>query len=217
MMTTRLVIVRHGQTVANTNQLLHGWTDLPLDPVGESQARRVAARLAAEIRPDAILSSPLMRARSTAQAIAEAHALWVHEMVGLKEMNFGDLEGCSLSGLLADYPEIAAQAFDPFNNTLQWPNGDHVGDFHRRSVETFAEIASEHSGRTVVVVSHGGVIGSYLSQLTGHPPNDWQSYNLSNCGISIVESCTNGTTIVARNDCSHLDLAPLPFDESLPR
>jgi broad specificity phosphatase PhoE len=209
---TKLVIVRHGQTAANTGRLLHGWTDLPLDDTGMEQARRVSARLAVEIHPDIILSSPLMRARMTAQTISDAFGIPVIERAELKEMHFGDLEGFTIQRLKEEHPDIAARALDPIDSTLVWPNGDDVPAFHRRITTTFYGIADEFAGQTAIVVSHNGVIGSYLSQLIGHPPNDWQSYKLTNCGISIVEVANGFGTILVRNDCTHLDRALTPFE-----
>ena len=209
---TRLVIVRHGQTAANTGRLLHGWTDLPLDDTGVEQAQRVSARLALEVQPDVILSSPLLRAQMTARAISNAFGLPVSQRAELKEMHFGDLEGFPIQRLHEEYPEIAARALDPLDSNLVWPNGDDVAAFHRRTAATFFSIAEEFSGQTVIVVSHNGVIGSYLSQLNGHPPTDWRSYKLTNCGISIVEVANGLGTIVVRNDCTHLDRALTPFE-----
>ena len=209
---TRLVIVRHGQTAANTGRLLHGWTDLPLDDMGMQQAQRVSARLATEVQPDVILSSPLLRARMTAGAVSDAFGLPVIEREELKEMHFGDLEGFTIQRLQEEHPEIAAQALDPLESTLVWPNGDDVRAFHRRTAKTFHAFADEFAGQTAIIVSHNGVIGSYLSQLIGHPPNDWRSYKLTNCGISIVEVVDGAGTILVRNDCTHLDHALTPFE-----
>jgi probable phosphoglycerate mutase len=76
---TRLVIVRHGQTAANTGRLLHGWSDLPLDETGRRQATLVAHRIANEIEARALISSPLTRARATAAAISDLTGLDIEE------------------------------------------------------------------------------------------------------------------------------------------
>ena len=212
---TRLVIVRHGQTGANAAQLLHGMTNHPLDQIGRDQARRVAARLATETPADAVLSSPLLRALETARIIANEYALEVRERNELVEMNFGDLEGYTMQQLLAEYPNIASLALDPANTTLTWPNGDNVAEFHRRSRQTFSGIANEFQGQTVIIVSHNGLIGSYLSWVVGLPQNDWQAYRLTNCGISIVDVSAERADLVVRDDCAHLDVAIEPFDPQL--
>jgi probable phosphoglycerate mutase len=211
---TRLVIVRHGQTAANTARLLHGLTDLPLDETGERQAQLVARRIANEIEADALISSPLARARATAAAISIQTGLQVQERPELREMHFGDLEGYTVERLLAEHPEIAAQTLDPHNTSLRWPNGDHIHDFYLRTSETFAAIASEHPGKTVVVVAHGGVIGGFLRRVSGHPLNAWQSFGLRNCALSIVEFSGSSPKIVVANDCAHLDDVVVVVEEA---
>lgn len=203
--TTRLVIVRHGQTAANTAKLLHGLTDLPLDETGERQAQRIAKRIANEIDAHALISSPLARARATAGAISNMTGLDVQERAELREMHFGDLEGYTVERLQLEHPEIAAQTLDPHNTTLRWPNGDDVHTFYHRTSATFAAIAEEHARKTVVVVAHGGVIGGYLRMIAGQPLNAWQSFGLRNCALSIVEVSGGTPRIVVANDCSHLD------------
>lgn len=204
--TSRLVIVRHGQTAANTGRLLHGLTDLPLDETGERQAQQVAHRIANEIEAHALISSPLARARATAMAISSLTGLSIDERPELREMHFGDLEGLPIDRLQLDHPEIASQAMDPHNLTLQWPNGDHIAEFYRRSRETFASIAAEHNGKTVVVVAHGGVIGGYLRAVAGEPLNAWQSFGLRNCALSIVDITNGVPRVTVSNDCAHLDV-----------
>ncbi|MCA9859787.1 MAG: histidine phosphatase family protein [Thermomicrobiales bacterium] len=200
-----MVIVRHGQTAANAARRLQGLIDLPLDETGERQAQLVAQRISREIAADALISSPLIRARTTALAISSVTGLDIQERANLKEMHFGDLEGLTVDEFSAQYPELAERAFDPHNLTLQWPNGDHIAEFYQRSHDAFTSIAEEHQSQTVVVVAHGGLIGSYLRAVAGEPLNGWRTYGLRNCGISIVEVANGVPTIVIANDCAHLD------------
>lgn len=202
---TRLVIVRHGQTAANTGRLLHGWSDLPLDDTGRRQAMLVAHRIAREIEARALISSPLARARATAAAISDLTGLEIQERSELREMHFGDLEGLPVDRLTLDHPEIAAQAFDPHNLTLRWPNGDHIAEFYQRCRDAFTSIAAEHAHETVVVVAHGGVIGGYLRAVAGEPLNAWQTFGLRNCALSIVDVAGGVPNVVVSNDCAHLD------------
>ncbi len=203
--TTRLVIVRHGQTAANSAKLLHGWTDLPLDETGERQAQLVARRIVSEIEAHAVISSPLARARATAGAISNLTGLNVQELPELREMHFGDLEGYTVERLQLEHPEIAAQTLDPHNTTLRWPNGDHIHEFYLRTAETFGAIAEEYVERTVIVVAHGGVIGGYLRLISGQPFNAWQTFGLRNCAMSIVDVANGNAQVVVANDCAHLD------------
>ncbi len=202
---TRLVLVRHGQTSANFSRLLCGSTDLPLDEVGERQASLVARRIATEMNVDALVSSPMTRARATAAPIAHLTGLPIEEALDLREVHFGDLEGLTVEHLETNHPEIARMMLDPHDTNLHWPNGDHMQEFYARTQRAFAQIALTHECRTVVVVAHGAVIGGYLRFATGAPINAWRTLGVRNCSISLVDMHDGKPSVVVANDCAHLD------------
>src|SRR5690606_21038559 len=101
---TELYLVRHGQTSANVNHLLVGATDIPLDPLGERQAHQVGKRFS-NIPVDAVLTSPLQRARRTAEAIAHTTGHNPQVVPGLSEIDFGRMEGLTIEQVLAQFPE----------------------------------------------------------------------------------------------------------------
>jgi broad specificity phosphatase PhoE len=201
---SRLVLVRHGQTSGNADQLLHGRTDLPLNQVGVQQAQLAARRIRERFEIDAIVSSPLQRASATASIIGRTFGIQHEHDDDLQEMDFGDLEGISVNRFLADHPELAAKAFDPANRDLVWPNGESRTGFDRRVARAFTELSRRHNNHTVVVVSHGGVLGSLLAQVQG-APNDWQRLRLANCALSWIDVVADGTVVHMVNDCDHLD------------
>lgn len=201
----RLVLVRHGQTAGNADRLLHGRTDHPLNDTGLLQAERAAARIHEGFEIDAIVSSPLRRASTTAEIIGRSFGIQHVYDDDLQEMDFGDFEGMSVEQFLADHPELAAKAFDPSDQDLAWPNGESRSGFHQRVAKAFTRLSRSYDHCTVVVVAHGGVLGSYLAQVQGGSPNDWQAYRLPNCAISWIEIVKDGTIVHAFNDCDHLD------------
>lgn len=201
---TRLVLVRHGQTSANTARLLSGSTDLPLDATGERQAHLVAQRVANEIDAQALVSSPLARARLTAVVISMRTGLTIQESPDLREIHFGDFEGLTVAQVADSHPHIALQMLDPYNTALRWPNGDHMYEFYQRTQSAFAAIAETHSGSTVVVVAHGAVIGGYLRHVSGQPINAWRTFSLRNCSLSFVDIIDGVPRMVSVNDCDHL-------------
>jgi broad specificity phosphatase PhoE len=213
---TTLYLVRHGRTVGNALRQLHGATDLPLDAFGQRQAERIADRLAAEVRADALLTSPLHRARTTAAIIGRRVDLTPEVVPGLIEMNFGDLEGLTLEQFAIEYPELAARAMDFEDDDLAWPNGESRRQFHTRVRETFQAILSRFANHSVIVVAHGGVLGSLLAQVEGNSPNNWLAYQLANCGLTHVDFRARHTVIHFMNDCVHLDALGDPDREDAP-
>ncbi|HEY7034293.1 MAG TPA: histidine phosphatase family protein [Thermomicrobiales bacterium] len=203
---TTLYLVRHGRTNGNALRQLHGATDLPLDPLGLRQAERIADRLALEVRADALLTSPLARAYTTAEIIGRKMDLVPTIVPNLVEMNFGDLEGMTLEAVAENYPELALQALDIDDEELVWPNGESRRQFHTRVRDAFREILTNHTNRKVVVVAHGGVLGSLLAQIEGRSPNDWRAYQLANCSLTHVDFLARHTVVHFMNDSIHLDL-----------
>src|SRR5829696_692769 len=92
---TSLYLVRHGRTLGNVQRVLVGSTDIPLDGLGVQQAHLVGERLAAAVQADVLLSSPLQRARVTAEIIGSKMDLTPRIRPNLTEWNFGAAEGLS--------------------------------------------------------------------------------------------------------------------------
>jgi broad specificity phosphatase PhoE len=202
---TTLYLVRHGRTSGNVLKQLIGATDIPLDDIGLRQAERIADRLALGTQADVIVTSPLIRARATAEIIGRKLGLEPVIAPGLVEMNFGDLEGLTLDIVAERYPELAVRALNIDDHELAWPNGDSRVGFHERVLNTFLEILREYSRHSVIVVAHGGVLGSFLAQVEGNPPNNWQAYQLANCGLSHIDFRAQHTAVHFKNDCGHLE------------
>src|SRR5690348_5687009 len=102
---THLYLIRHGRTAWNNQDRLQGWADEPLDAVGQAQA----AALAAWLRPvaiDAIYSSPLRRARETAEIVAQPHGLAVQLDDRLRERHVGDWTGLTLDEARTQTPAL---------------------------------------------------------------------------------------------------------------
>ena len=154
--TTTLLLIRHGETAWNAEHRIQGRLDVPLSTTGIWQARRLAERLAGEAI-DAIVSSDLARAWMTGAPLAQASGLPMRAEPRLRERVFGLFEGKTLDEIAAAHPaEFAAwRARD-----VDWriPGGESGTEFIGRVMEAMQEIAAAHAGRTVAVVTHGGVL-----------------------------------------------------------
>jgi len=145
-------LVRHGQTPWNAQGRLAGWTDLPLSPVGQAQARQLGEWLRQE-RFSRVVASDLRRAVETARlAYGEPEErLW-----GLREIDFGRLEGLAWTEL----PEEHKQALLRFDG-FRAPGGESVAEFRTR---VYAALSALPEGR-VLVFTHGGVLRLVLREL----------------------------------------------------
>lgn len=193
--TTRLLLVRHGETAANVAGRMQGRGDDPLTERGLGQTRAVADRLQRESLPiEAIYSSPLLRARHTADRIGARLGLPIRLRDGLQELNIGALENASAGELAAATPK---------NIDEPYPGGESTREFVERIVGALSGITSAHPGGSVVAVSHGGVIATALAVFASGTGYAWRDYLSDNCAVSIVEFAA-GPAIVAVNDCAHL-------------
>src|SRR6185437_8959434 len=154
MQTTEIVLVRHGETQSNLEQLLHGRTDVPLTPLGEWQAQRVAQRIAELGTFDLLLSSPLSRARSTAEQISRQIGLETIYLDDLTELHFGDFEGYTLMQLQDSHPELFLRALDFTDFELRFPNGESRREFHERVKRVFDEVLEQYAGKRLIIVTH---------------------------------------------------------------
>lgn len=202
---TELFLVRHGRTLGNVQRVLVGSTDIPLDDLGVQQAELVGQRLAGAIHADVLLSSPLQRAQVTARAIGDKMGLTSILRPNLAEWNFGDAEGMSLEVLAGQYPQIAVRFTDLEDFEVGWPNGETRREFHDRVYNEFMEILAAYERHTLIVVAHGGVFGSLLSQIQGNHPNDWAQYAIHNCSVTHLEVSVDDTAIHLMNDIEHLN------------
>lgn len=148
----RLLIIRHGQSTWNAAHRWQGAADPPLSPLGEAQAREAAEALTAE-GLEQVVTSPLRRARRTAELIAEVLGLdEPHVVPELAERDVGEWTGLTRAEIEARWPG----ALDPPRSDP--PGGETRGAFQDRIVGVLDELFGAHTGRRTAVVAHGGVI-----------------------------------------------------------
>ncbi|MCT1801333.1 histidine phosphatase family protein [Kocuria carniphila] len=155
MTDSSLSLIRHGQTDWNFARRLQGRTDIPLNETGREQAREVGRELAAsEEHWDVLVSSPLSRARETAEIIGEAVGLVVSRVYDdLIERSFGDIEGYDCSHMTEEE-----------RHAFMEQHGEHTADLVDRGVAVLQQIISDYPGQNVMIVSHG----SFIRLTAGH-------------------------------------------------
>ncbi|MCS7282946.1 MAG: histidine phosphatase family protein [Anaerolineae bacterium] len=201
-----LLLIRHGQTVANLERRWTGWRESDLTDLGQAQVEALARRLATEVRDAvAIYTSPLGRALKTAAAIGKALGLEPVPLEGLREINFGKMEGLTLEEMRANYPDLYEQWRDRTNINFTWPGGERRADFFRRVAATCDEILSRHRSGTVIIVAHGGTLRAMLAYLLAEERAKWWAYDLGNCTLTRVVIEDGKARLLVLNDASHLE------------
>lgn len=152
-----ICVARHGETDWNTAGILQGWSDVPINDHGRLQAHEMAAGFAAS-GFSCVYSSPLQRARETAEIICRALRLrppFCHE--GLKERNFGSVQGVPKSELGVRNPALLQQILKR-NPACAFEQGESMDHFADRVLAALSSIGEGHSGERVLVITHGWVM-----------------------------------------------------------
>ena len=204
-MTTRLCIVRHGETAWNAEHRVQGQLDIPLNGVGLRQAEAVGKVLGAE-RFDVIYSSDLSRALQTAQPTASALGMKIISDRDLRERHYGIFERQTYAEVklkhAAEYARFAAR--DP---EFGFVSGESLKDFSTRSIAVVSRLAQRHEGQNVLVFTHGGVLDELYRHINGVPASAARDFGIPNCGLNRVEFALSRWQIQAWADVAHLENA----------
>lgn len=191
-MRKRIILWRHGLTAWNQERRFQGHADVELTTIGVEQAR-AAAPILAGLKPDLLVSSDLMRARVTAEALASLTGLTVEFDQRLRETDVGIWSGMTISEMQSKDPQRLAA----------WEDGDDVragGAENRTDVANRMEaallewVAKLPDGGALVAVTHGGSARAAIGRLLGLEVDRWPIIGgLENCAWSVLEE-------VHRND-----------------
>lgn len=184
MSASQVVLWRHGRTEHNLQQRFQGQLDTPLDDVGRQQAADAASYLA-KLQPARIVSSDLVRAFDTAQALGDLTGLPVETDRELREIYAGSWEGLTRPEIRANWPE----------NYEAWRRGDDVpvggGESRAQLAARVTAAIERHVATTegvLVIASHGAALRGATLTLMGLPVSNW--------GIFVGLANTHWSTLV---------------------
>jgi broad specificity phosphatase PhoE len=205
----KLILVRHGETFWNECRRIQGCdSDIELNETGLEQARRLAAFLEKE-RIAAVVSSPLRRALSTAEAIADRHQLPVEVDQRLKELKVGDLEGMPYSNLSSTFSQFLMQWWQD-GGAVKLPNGESLVDLQDRAWSVIEKLLPKHKAAeaeskdgAAVVVSHYFVTLVIILKALDLSLECFTRFKLDLGGVSILEFREFGTRLLGFNDTSY--------------
>ena len=198
----RLLLVRHGITQYNVDNLYTGQTDVPLSELGERQAQAAGKYLATE-KIDLIVSSNLQRTRYTAQAIAQHHKLPVLEDPDLREIGMGTWEGFTPEQIQArNLAEWTAVRGDPVH--IAPPGGETFIQLQERASKALQRYQERYTDKTVLWATHGGFIGILFCHALKLAPHYRHCFRHDNTSISELIFKQELPWITRLNDTAHL-------------
>jgi probable phosphoglycerate mutase len=196
---TTLFLTRHGETVWHEENRYAGVSDIDLTPLGLDQAEALGG-WAAGARLDAIVTSPLSRARRTAEPAVRATGLVPVVEPDLLEVDFGIAEGRTLGELRASHPqEVAAFLEDPAAHPL--PSGEDPVAAAARGAAALLRLADGRLGHRVLAVAHNTLFRLVLCRLLGLPESEYRRIfpGLRNCAITELRVTSGQVSLMAYN------------------
>ena len=199
---TTIYLVRHGETEANVTNTIQGQSDVPLNKNGLYQAELAAARFG-KMHFDVILSSDLSRAAVTARKIAgERPVTFTPE---LREWDLGHWQGMTFEQAAEKFPEEVA-AFRSGDPDAVISGGESRRVFHERADRIIRYIISKYPGKTLLCVTHGGLLRAVFKNITGITCHSKmiRTDNTCFCGFTFSHD-SQQWQMLCWNDTAHLE------------
>lgn len=205
MFPTRLFLLRHGEVESRYQRVFGGRIDMELSPQGHVQATALAEYLK-ETKFDAIYSSPMKRAQQTLAPLLANYKMEATTLPDLHEVHFGDWTGLNWQEVHDKYQVSAFQWLDMLEQAAV-PNGECSRTFRSRIEPCLKEILENHSGQSVAVVCHGGVIRMILSILLDLPLPKLAHFEIEYASLTEIHLLAHKTEVQLLNFTPWRDLA----------
>jgi probable phosphoglycerate mutase len=198
---TTFLLIRHGVNDW-VDRRLAGWLPgVHLNARGREQAERLAVRLEAS-GIDAIVSSPLDRARETAAPLASRTGVNVDLSEAVGEIRPGEWTGRTLEEL---EPDEHWRRFNVFRGGTRAPQGELMLETQLRMVNEMLRLREERPGGKIAIVSHGDPLRAVIGYFLGAPIDMFLRLEISPASISVVRMDAWGAKVLCLNDTAHLD------------
>lgn len=187
----RIYVVRHGETDANKNGYAQGWTDDPLNENGKILAK-ITGQGMKGIRFDCCISSPLIRARETAEIILResGNSVCVSFDDRVKEVNFGSFEKMSIRD-----EKVVRFLKVPVVDYV-FPGGESIKEVMERTQEFLKELIAKDDGKTYLVSTHGCALRAMLNFLYEDPGDYWHGHVPYNCCVNVIDVKDGEATLI---------------------
>lgn len=198
---TEIILIRHGETEWNVAEVFRGRIDIELNQTGIKQAELLAEYLS-DLKLDAIYSSPLKRALTTAELVAGSHKLDVEIAPGLIDFDYGKWQGLPHQEVKDKYKELYAEWIS-HPDKVKIPAGESLDDVRKRAIGVVDDVIAKYEG-TVVLVSHRVVNKVLICALLGLDNSHFWNIRQDTCGITTFIYENERFILTKHNDTSFL-------------
>ena len=207
---TTLLLARHGVTAHTLDKRFSGRsTDLPLAPQGVSQAEALAAELMARGGADVLVSSPVRRARETAQIVATLLGLEMHLVDGFAEAEFGEWDGHTFAEVRSRWPKQMTAWLG--STDVAPPGGESFAQVRVRVDAARQQLLNDYAGKRVVVVSHVTPIKTMVGLAIEAPLSSLFRMHMAPCSLTTLQWWADGNSSMAGfGESAHLRHITIP-------
>jgi len=198
---TQIILVRHGETEWNVKEVFRGRIDIELNETGLKQAQLLAKYLS-DIKIDAIYSSPLKRALTIAEIIANYHKLKVEIAPGLIDFDYGEWQGLPHQEVRDKYSRLYAR-WIRHPDRVRMPAGESLDEVRKRAMNVVDKVIAKYKG-SVVLVSHRVVNKVLICALLGLDNSHFWNIKQDTCGITSFTYENEQFILTKHNDTSYL-------------
>lgn len=204
MAITKLYLIRHAEAEGNLYRRLHGWYDSLITENGYRQIAALEERFR-DIPVDAVYSSDLFRARTTAAAIYKPKGLKLNIRRALREIHVGEWEDTAFAEVMRQHPK-EFELFNTNDPAFHYHGSETFSEARERVANAILNIARDNPGKTVAVFSHGVVIRNTLAKFLGYPVQETKEKVLhgDNTAVALLEIENGSVHVVYYNDNSHV-------------
>jgi broad specificity phosphatase PhoE len=202
---TRLYIIRHGETIWNTQKRMQGHLDSELTDTGKRQAQ-LLSRALEDIEFEAVYSSSSGRTLQTAQILVGKRSLPIIPMDSLREIDLGKWEGQIFTEVEKNYPE-------QFKNFWELPHlyipagGEEFSDIIKRAGDTLQALISRHDGKNIMLVTHTVTLKAIRMIVENKELKDlWSGAYIQPTSLSVAEYDNGQWNAIKWGDISHYGL-----------
>lgn len=201
-MMTKIIVIRHGQTEWNIGQVFRGRADIPLNETGKKQAESLARALGF-YKMAAIYSSPLSRAKETAEAVAKKQGLEVKISKLLLDINYGEWQGLTHEEVRKKWPKIY-RAWHEAPEKVKFPEGESLSEVKKRVVQFLKKVVLKHQNETIAAVSHRVAIKVLLRAALGIDNSHFWQLRQNTASFSVLEYENKVFSLTCLNETCYL-------------
>jgi broad specificity phosphatase PhoE len=199
---TKIILIRHGETDWNRDQVFRGRIDVALNEVGLTQARALQGSLH-DSEIDGMYSSPLSRAFETASILGEKRNVDVNTEEGLIDVDFGKWQGLSHQKVKEEYNDLY-ETWRTQPHAVTFPEGETLKEVRRRSMEALEKVIKDNPGKTLALVSHRVVLKVVLCAIMGLELSHFWYLRQDTCALNRFEYRDGNYFLTLLNDTCHL-------------